>query len=60
MLITYRLNSVKMWCKTHVLSIQSQHTTSSYYMFKNKYNNTQSILIPIYKSNQIRSLLKCY
>ena len=44
---------------TH-LYLYSQHTTLSYYIFKNKHNHTQSILIPIYKSNKIRSLLRCY
>ena len=55
-----RLNSIKMWCKTHVLLLQFQHITSSYLIFKNKYNHTQSILIHIHKSNQIGNLLKCY
>ena len=55
-----RLNSIKTWCNTHVLPLQSQYATSSYYIFKNKYSHTQSILIPIYKSNQIGNLSKCY
>ena len=42
-----------MWCKTHVLPLQSQHVTSSYHIFKNKYNYTQSIIILIYKFNQL-------
>ena len=33
-----------MWWKTHVLSLQSQYATSSYHIFKNKHNQTQSIL----------------
>ena len=66
----FRLNFVKILCKTHILPFQSQHNTSSIHIFKNKYNYTQSILIPIYKSNQnflkkkksnqIKSLLKYY
>ena len=55
-----RLNSIKTWCNTHVLPLQSQYATSSYYIFKNKYSHTQSILIPIYKSNQIGNLSRCY
>ena len=55
-----RLNSIRTWCKTHVLPLKSQHATSSYHIFKNKYNHTQSILIPIYRSNQIENLLRCY
>ena len=35
-----RLNSVRMWYKTHVLPFQSQHATSSYHIFKNKLNHT--------------------
>ena len=54
-----RLNYVSMWCKTHVLPHQFQHATLSYHIFKNKCNHTQSILIPIYKSNHIGSLLRC-
>ena len=59
-LYIYILNSIRTWCKTHILSLKSQHTTSSYHIFKNKHNHTQSILIPIYKSNQIGNLLRCY
>ena len=55
-----RLNSIRAWCKTHVLPLQSQYVTSSYHIFKNEYNYTQSILIPIYKSNQIGNLSRCY
>ena len=33
-----RLNSIRTWCKTHVLPLQSQHATSFYHIFKNKYN----------------------
>ena len=55
-----RLNFIRTWCKTHVLPFQSQHVTSSYLIFKNKHNHTQSILIPIYKSNQTGNLLRCY
>ena len=55
-----RLNFIRMWCKTHVLPLQFQHATSSYHIFKNEHNHTQSILIPIYKSNQIGNLLRCY
>ena len=55
-----RLNSIRMWYKTYVLSFQSQHATSSYQIFKNKHNYTQSIIIPIYKSNQIENLLRYY
>ena len=55
-----RLNSIRMWCKTHVLSLQFQHATSSYHIFKNEHKHIQSILIPIYKSNQIGNLLRCY
>ena len=33
-----------MWYKTHVLSLQFQYATLSYYIFKNKHNHTQSIL----------------
>ena len=55
-----RLNSIRTWCKTHILLFQSQHFISSYYIFKNKYNHTLSNLIPIYKSNKIRNLLRCY
>ena len=55
-----RLHYIRTWYKTHVLPLQSQHATSSYHIFKNKHNYTKSILIPIYKSNQIWSLLKCY
>ena len=58
--ITRLINSIRMWFKTHVLPFQFQHATSSYHIFKNKHNHTQSILIPIYKSNQIRNLLRCY
>ena len=54
------LNSTRMWCKTQVLLLQSQHATSSYYILKNRHNHTQSILIPIWKSNLIVSLLRCY
>ena len=46
--------------KTHVLTFQSQNVLLSYYIFKNKQNHTQSILIPIYKSNQTGSLFICY
>ena len=56
MQIHLKLNSVRMWCKTHVLSLQFQHATSSYHKIKNEHNYTQLILIPIYKSNQIGSL----
>ena len=34
-----------MWCKTHVLPLQSKYVTSSYHIFKNKHNHAQSILI---------------
>ena len=54
------INSIRTWCKTYVLPLQSQHAISSYHIFKNKHNHTPSILIPIYKSNQIRNLLRCY
>ena len=49
-----------MWCKTHVLPLQSQHVTSFYHIIKNKYSHTQSILILIYKFNQVGSLLRWY
>ena len=49
-----------MWCKTHVLPLQSQHVTSFYHIIKNKYSYIQSILIPIYKFNKIGNLLRCY
>ena len=55
-----RLNSIRTQCKIHVLPLLSQHGTSSYHIFKNKHNYTQSILIPIYKSNHIGNLLRCY
>ena len=55
-----RLNSVRMWCKTHDLPLQFQHVKLSYCIFKNKHNCTKSILIPIYKSNQIVCLFRCY
>ena len=35
-----RLNSIKTWCNTHVLPLQSQHAISSYHIFKNKHNHT--------------------
>ena len=35
-----RLNFVKMWCKTYVLSLQSKYVTSSYHIFNSKYNYT--------------------
>ena len=60
MLLYMRLNSVRMWCKTHVLPLKSQHVTLSYYIFKNKYNHTQSILIFIFKSTQIKMLTRLY
>ena len=47
-----RLNFIRIWGKTHVLPFQSQHAISFYHIFKNKFNHTQSIIIPIYKSNQ--------
>ena len=59
-LIFIKKCSVKMWCKTHVLPLQFQHTTSSHNIFNKKHNQTQSILILIYKSNQIGNLLRCY
>ena len=59
MQIHLRLNSVRTWYKIHILPLQSQYVTSSYHIFKNKHNCTQSILIPIYKSNHIGSLLRC-
>ena len=49
-----------MWCKTHVLGLQSQHAISSYYISRNKHNITQSIIMLVYKSNKIESLLRCY
>ena len=41
------INSIKMWCKTQILPIQSQLATLSYYILKNRHNHTQSILILI-------------
>ena len=55
-----RLNLVRMWCKTQILPLQSQHATSPYYILKNMHNHTQSFIIPIWKSNLIVSLLRCY
>ena len=52
-----RINYVRM-CKTYVLP-PSQHTTSSYCIFKNK-NYTQTNLILVYKSNQTKNLFRCY
>ena len=49
-----------MWCKTLILPIQFQYVISFYHIFKNKHNYIELIQIPIYKSNQIKTLLKCY
>ena len=49
-----------MWRKTYASPLQSQYATSSYHIVNNKHNLTQSILIPIYKSNKIGRLLRCY
>ena len=53
-----RLNSIRTWCKTHILPLQSQHATSFYHIFKNKHNHTQSTLIPIYKTNEIGNFIE--
>ena len=47
-----------MWCQTQVLSLQSQHVTSSYNILRDRHNHTQSILIPIWKSYWTLSLLR--
>ena len=38
-LLKKRLNFVRMWCKTHVLTLKSQYDTSFYHIFKNKHNH---------------------
>ena len=48
-----RLDSIRIWCKNHIFPLKSQHVTSSYHIFKNKHNHTQSIIIPIYKSTKL-------
>ena len=37
---TERVNFVRMWCKTQILPLQSQHATLSYHIFMNKHNHT--------------------
>ena len=48
-----RLDYIRTWYKTHIFPLKSQHATSSYYIFKNKHNHTQSIIILIYKSTKL-------
>ena len=46
--------------KPKFYTLQFRHTTLSYHVLKNKNNHAQSIIILIWKFNQIGSLLRCY